>query len=260
MAVSSPSTDELKQPTLGAEGTMSERWLDSATDDQAAARTEKFWAVMRADLDAGEFWAERIKRYRDEPGRRLQTAMDNLPLPSAFREAAVALRTIIRAKRKVKEPYTEELGLLYWLAAIRSFMLPYADKLKQPGFNVVQSIPGTRLRAMPVDYAQVGYEQLDLLNKTDVKWLVQVWGEPQQHQTLNQVHRALWDEYESKLVDAQQAENEKFIRELRDLGKPIRKKHPRPDSSVGSLFMVLLLLALTAFIVLTVVKLMERFR
>lgn len=196
---------------------MSERWLDSQTDDQNAARTDSFWAAMRGDMDAGAFWADRIKQYRDEPGKRMQMAMNNLPLPGAFREAAIALRAMIRTKRKTKEPYEDELGLLYWLAAIESFMLPYADKLKEPGYNVIEAIPGKRLRTLPIDYQQLGYEKLKLLNKTDVKWIIQASGEPQQHQTLNKIHRTLWDEYESKLILARQAKNEKFKRELQEM-------------------------------------------
>lgn len=193
---------------------MSKWWLNRQSDDEAAAPTESYWAAMREDLDASAFWVDRIKECRDEPSTRLQAAMDKLPLPAAFREAAVALRAIIRGKRKAKEPYKEELGLLYWLAALESFMLPYADKLKEPGFNVIKSIPGNRLRALPVEYQQVGYEKLGLLNQADIEWIVEAWGKPEKHQTLNQVHRALWDEYEAKLVQTRQAKSKGSALEL----------------------------------------------
>jgi len=235
---------------------MSERWLDSQSDDQAAARTDSFWSAMREDIDTGAFWADRIKQYRDEPGKRLRTAMDNLPLPGAFREAAVALRAMIRAKRKAKKSYEEELGLLYWLAAVESFMLPYADKLKEPGFNVVQSIPGKRLRALPVDYQQVGYEKLGLL-KTDVKWIIAAWGEPQQHQTLNEVHRALWDEYEAKLIQKRQEENGKFMREMEELMGKNRSIASNPKPKTGCVLMLLVGMTLTVGGALSITALVE---
>lgn len=190
---------------------------------------------MRDDLDSGAFWADSIKQYRDEPGKRLQVAMDNLPLPAAFREAAVATRAIIRARRKSKDSYEEELGLLYWLAAIESFMLPYADRLKEPGFNVVQSIPGRRLRSLPIDYRLVGYDKLELLNKTDKKWMIEAWNEPGTHCTLNQVHRQLWDEYEDRLIQLRQTEREKSARGFRQLLNPSQSPQRRRESATGCL-------------------------
>jgi len=196
---------------------MSERWLDSQRDDDAEIRAERFWTVMREELDAGAFWADRIKHHRDEPGKRLQMAMNRLPLPAAFREAAIALRAIIRAKRKDGASFQEEIGLLYWLAAIESFMLPYAEALREPGFNVLEAIPGKRLRSLPIDYKALGYERLALLNKTDRKWLVELWGEPQTHSTLNEIHRALWDEYEGKLIERRRKERDRFTRDIKAL-------------------------------------------
>ena len=155
---------------------------------------------MREDLDAGEFWADRIKRYRTDAQVRLRLALEYLPLPAAFREASVALRSIIRTKRKEKQPYEEELAFLYWLAAICSFSVPYAEKLKEPGYNVIESMPGTVIRNLPFEYRILGYRNLELLNTTDRKWIVEVWGDPERHSTLHEIHRSVWDAYEEKLI------------------------------------------------------------
>lgn len=180
---------------------MTNRWLDTQTESENRDRVSKYWQVLSEDLDAGTFWADRIKNYRTEPRQRLSIALDNLPLPAAFREGAVALRAIIRAKRKKREDFEEELAFLYRLAALRSFMIDYAPKLKQPGFNVVQSIPGATLQSLPVSYSSLGYSQLELLNKTDCKWFVEQWGEPSKHSTLHNQHKSVWDEYEEKLME-----------------------------------------------------------
>ena len=111
-------------------------------------------------------------------------ALDHLPLPAAFRNAAVSTRALIRMVKKIQETSERELTLLYWLAAIRSFMLDYAPRLKEPGFNVVESIPGRYLCSLPYTYSELGYRELSLLNKTDVKWLTEAWGEPISHTTL----------------------------------------------------------------------------
>jgi hypothetical protein len=165
----------------------------------------------------GQFWADRIKHFLNEPNKRLQIALENLPLPRAFREASMAIRAIIRSKRKSGESHKEELNILYWLAAWNSFMLPYANRLKEPGFNVIASIPKKLLQSLPVDYHKLGYEKLELLNKTDKKWLVELWGYPDTHTTFNQIYRHIWDEYEDKLIRQRQAERNVFMDDIQRL-------------------------------------------
>lgn len=182
-------------------------WLQTSSDSEADARSNDFWAAMRDDVDAGEFWADRIKQYRADAQARLQLALKNLPLPAAFREASVALRSFIRTKRKEKQPYEEELAFLYWLAAICSFPIPYSAKLKEPGFNVIESMPGTVIRNLPFEYCVLGYEKLELLNATDKKWIIEIWGEPERQSTIHELHRSVWDTYEDKLLKTRRGQS-----------------------------------------------------
>ena len=173
-------------------------WLTTASDAEALARVSQFWDQAKQSIHAGTFWADEIKALHDEPRARFELAINNLPLPAAFREAAIAVRAVIRAKRKAKTDYSAELACLYWLAARASFGMPYSAKLQMPGFSVLQTIPGSVLSALAFDYKALGYECLELLNATDRKWFVESWGEPSSHSTLLNLHRSVWDEYESK--------------------------------------------------------------
>ena len=180
---------------------MRKDWIDIRSEEVAQASAEEFWAVMRTELDADEFWADRIRQYRREPKKRLALALKHLPLPPAFREAAIAIRAVVRVNRKARASVKEELSLLYRLAAVRSFMLDYAPRLQEPGFNVVEATPGHLVWSLPYTYSELGYRELSLLNKTDIKWLIEAWGEADSHTTLNVIHRSLWDEYETKLME-----------------------------------------------------------
>ena len=182
------------------------RWLETKADTEGTARVRTFWKMLDKVPDTGGFWVDRLQQHLDEPRKRLRIALDNLPLPGAFKEAVLALRSIIRAKRKKKEDYAEELDVLYWLGVIRSFMLEYAPRLRQPGFNVFESIPAERIQALPFSYQEIGYAKLALLNKTDCKWLAEAWGEPRTHMTLHALHQPVWDEYETKLVEKRSEE------------------------------------------------------
>jgi len=171
-------------------------WLDTTNVSNAEVRQVEFWNSLRESIHEGTFWADRIKQMRDQPIDRLKLAIENLPLPAAFREAAIATRALIRARKKITASFSGELALLYWLAAIESFGVPYSDYLQQPGFNVFQSVPGAVLKSLPFTYDHLGYNQLPLLTKTDTKLLVSLWGEPVTHSTLNKVYRKLWHSYE----------------------------------------------------------------
>ena len=148
---------------------MSNSWHKTQNDGEAEKHASDFWSRHRAELKSGQFWADRIKNLRGEPVKRLKLALDNLPLPASFREAAVATRALIREKRKAKDRYDEELALLYWLAAINSFSIPYSSVLQEPGYNVIESIPGGKLKNLSFTYYELGYEKLELFNKTDIK-------------------------------------------------------------------------------------------
>lgn len=178
---------------------MSDSWHKTEDDEEVNKHLTDFWSRKRAELIAGEFWADRIKELKGEPVKRLQLALENLPLPASFREAAVAIRALIREKRKRVDNYEDELALLYWLAAINSFSIPYSEELQEPGYNVLESIPGNKLKNLSFNYTELGFEKLELLNKTDTKWIVQAWGRPNAHTTLHEMHNDLWREYEQKL-------------------------------------------------------------
>ena len=77
-------------------------WINTETDEQANSSSLKFWEGLQDDLNNEVFWADKIKEFRGEPAKRLAIAFDNLPLPGAFQEAIIALRAIIRLKRKTE--------------------------------------------------------------------------------------------------------------------------------------------------------------
>jgi hypothetical protein len=181
-------------------------WINTETDEQANLSSIKFWDDLRNDLNSEEFWADKIKEFRGEPVKRLAIAYKQLPLPAAFREASIALRALIRTKKKSKETFVDELALLYWFAAINSLSIPYSKYLQQPGYNVIESIPGNVIKTLSFSYFELGYEKLDLLNKTDIKWFIGIWGEPQSHTTIHELHHDVWNHYE-KALPAKQKKN-----------------------------------------------------
>ena len=94
---------------------MRKSWLEMQTDEEVWNKAHQFAKESRNAIHngIGEFWADTIKKHHDDPDKRLTIALDNLPLPGAFREAKIALRATIRSKRKSKQDYAAELNLIY---------------------------------------------------------------------------------------------------------------------------------------------------
>ncbi len=196
---------------------MTLHWLTTENSEETGTLSVEFWQRHKDAIASGEFWADRIALLHSDPEKRLQLALDNLPLPRAFREAAVAVRSLVREKKKLRIAVKEELTLLYWLAAVNSFSVPFSEVLNEPGYNVIQSIPGKTMQTLPFTYGELGYEYLTLLNKTDVKWIEEAWGSPSSHTTLYSMHIDLWKESEKRLRLIRESERNKFVNELRTL-------------------------------------------
>jgi hypothetical protein len=161
-------------------------WLETRNQADADRRRMAMWGTVVSETpegglhgqvngeglyEGGRFWADAIKDTYDDPGRRLAMAKRNLPLPAAFREAAIALRAIIRAKRKLGEPFEAELLELHQLAAIAS-LAPY---------DPLDITPYAKIAELDLSPTRIGWDALLLLNKTDRALMADVWRAPGQH-------------------------------------------------------------------------------
>lgn len=189
-------------------------WLETVDFDDALARSREFESHLRKQVVAADgvgpssktaaaFWPERIRALSAEgnDAAALELALEHLPLPGAFAAAAAIWRARIRTLRRAKGDWVASLLSLYRLAALASLSPPYSELARQPGFNVVQVIPGSVVRALHVDYQSLGYRQLTVLTATDARWLVEAFGEPRAHSTVHRIHHAVWTDYERRLAD-----------------------------------------------------------
>ena len=189
-------------------------WLDTVDFEDALARSREFDASLREQVVSGEarrptqkadrvFWPERVRELiaLGDEAAALDLAIRHLPLPGAFAAAAAIWRTRVRRLRRSKGDWRSALLGLYRLAALASLSVPYSEAVRQSGFHVAQVIPGVVLRGLHVDYQALGYRELTLLNATDVKWLVEAFGEPREHSTVHRIHHAVWAEYERRLLE-----------------------------------------------------------
>jgi len=163
-------------------------WLDTKTQTQASERQARMWGTVWAETEGGglagrasgeglyegeHFWADAIKETHDDPVARLAMAKRHMPLPAAFREAAIALRAIIRAKKKANEDFEQELRELHRWASIQSIA----------GYDQLEVTPFAKINVLNLEPATIGWDQLTVLNQTDRKLMAARWPMPGRHTT-----------------------------------------------------------------------------
>lgn len=89
------------------------------------------------------------------------------------------------------------------MAYLIYFSIPYSKRLKQPGFNVMEIVPGHELLNLKFKYDDIGTAKLQLLGAADRKLIEARWGKPKKHSTLNSLHARVWRKYEDALVHIQ---------------------------------------------------------
>lgn len=125
--------------------------------------------------------------------------------PNSAAGIAKVFRVLIRERRKAKQPNDDLLRALYSSCVLVDF----AESLAFEGIPVhamTRYVDIGELQGIRIEYSLMGYLCIQALSKTDVKWLVEAFGEPAEHQSFdavwphlrrNAVSRYCWGELHS---------------------------------------------------------------
>lgn len=135
---------------------------------------------------------------------QLQAAEERGPHGAAA--IAKELRALIRERRKAKEPHLDLLLALYGACVAADLSASLRFEGTQPHY-MARFVDINEVEPVKLDYTTMGYQCIESLSKTDVKWLVESFGEPAEHQSFealwphirrNAVARYCWSELRSK--------------------------------------------------------------
>lgn len=107
--------------------------------------------------------------------------------PHGARAIAKELRALIRERRKAKEPYRDLLRALYGACVAADLSASLKFEGTQPHY-MARFVDINEFLSVEIDYRTMGYQCNESLSKTDVKWLIEAFGEPAEHQSFD----ALW--------------------------------------------------------------------
>jgi DNA polymerase-3 subunit epsilon len=102
--------------------------------------------------------------------------------PNSAAGVAKAFRQIIRERRKVKQPYDDLLLALHSSCVLADFAKSLAFG-GMPVHAMTRYVDIRELLGIRIEYSSMGYHCIEALSKTDIKWLVETFGEPAEHQS-----------------------------------------------------------------------------
>ena len=149
-----------------------DRWFDEATQKRRlrdGSETKYEWLVPFLPLELAKL--DQLKAFQSRG-------------PSSLVEVAKVFRALIRERRKAKQPCDDLLRALHGTCVLNDF----AESLAFEGM-AVHAMAGYvdihELQGIRIEYSLMGYERIQSLLKTDIKWLVEAFGEPVKHQSFN---------------------------------------------------------------------------
>ena len=162
------------------------------TTDPAPLKTADQWweenthkRRVREDSDKAYAWLTPFVSLEIAKRPQLQEAQQWGPHGASG--LARELRALVRELRKSKEPCNDLLRALYGACIAADLAASLAFEGTQP-HAMTQYVDIKELQGIRPDYTTLGYQCIESLSKTDVKWLVEAFGEPVKHRSFD----ALW--------------------------------------------------------------------
>ena len=128
-------------------------------------------------------------RKKGQTESALKLCRSKFPLYGAFRQATLILRSVLQNKSLSKEKTQETLVCLYKTAATAELI-----HMKRSDGDTISSVQMKKLNLTLIenfsfDYKELGYTEIPLLTKNDVKALVSNWGEPKTHDSPHKLYQ-----------------------------------------------------------------------
>lgn len=138
---------------------------------------------------ANDHWQGQIRTLRDSG--RLDAALTlskaHFPKTQAFQQAAIVLRQQIRHTLDHFQPADTLLLELFRTAALADLFRTSSSHKPLDPMAALAAV-----RDLPFSYAAIGHLRLKLLNKSDVRALEQLWGNPAAHRHVEDVLGETW--------------------------------------------------------------------
>lgn len=139
-------------------------------------------------------WLERVAELKKQgkTEEALVLCRQTYPLWSAFQQASFIYRSRIKLCQSAGNPYGDYLAELYRLATVAAFCHDRVKGLPNLTLAQLRKLDMASILALPMPYDKIGYLQLRLIKKSDIRLMLALWGKPEEHLNPRQLHAGTW--------------------------------------------------------------------
>lgn len=195
--------EEAEEPTESAEarGIGDPGLIEPVVTGHAATGADAENAYSAADEApvaalpvVSESWQGHVAELKknDSLEAALQVCVQALPLWSAYQQATLIHRARIKQLAQDGEAIDKELKALYRLAAQASFLHDRVKGLPNLPLSQLKKVDLEEVASLDMPYEEIGYNELRLIKKTDIKLLLESWGKPHSHLKPRELHADTW--------------------------------------------------------------------
>ncbi len=136
---------------------------------------------------------KRLSRFNEA----LKICRQKYPHLSAYQQAISIHRARIKTLSLTIDK-SEELLSLYRLSVEASFLHDQAKGLPNLTPKQLKQVDRSGISNLDMPYQKIGYSELRLVKKTDIKLLLEMWGRPQYHAKPREFYAKIWRDLCSK--------------------------------------------------------------
>jgi len=143
---------------------------------------------------ANDHWLAKVSQLKKTNSFTLALAVCESAYPrwSAYQQAVLVHRARIKELHKLEQPIENELHALYKLTALAEFLHGRVKGLPDLSLAQLKLIDPKVLQNLDMPYDSIGYLELRLIKKTDIRLILSKWGKPESHQSPRQHHSSAW--------------------------------------------------------------------
>ena len=155
----------------------------SKTNDNINRKTSDGQKQTTAPQKISATWRQSVSemRKKKQTEAALKLCKSKFPLYTAYREATLVLRSMLKNEGLSRAEIKKTLSQLYKTAAIAELIYSKKSAVGKSLPDQLKTADIKLFDKIPLDYNKLGYLKLPLLTKHDTKVLVSHWGEPDKH-------------------------------------------------------------------------------
>ncbi len=190
-----PINGGLKNPHLEESSFFRSSHSTTQTRDARQAEQATSGISIEEKQQNDESWQDQVASAKQDGDfdRATQLCRQQFPLWSAYNQACIALRAKLKLELDT-EQQNAALNELYRIAVIAELLHDKSDGATRYTLSQLRKLDHSGFDAWEIPYSEIGYAQLRLIRKSDVKLMLTAWNRPAQHQLPRQALAQAWSE------------------------------------------------------------------